>query len=162
MCVPKYKIEKGFVIFRVFGCGTRTCSFLSLRYSKSQIFVQKFNIITSFSPNQFLTIFLVKVKLSTAKKPKTTTFSRVFLPKKKSTIFSGNQSWIFGQKLKISNSVAYTMISLVGCRAATLSATLKRLVCPVKSFQVSMLPNGKYPGSYGMPWLAKYRNLGRT
>ena len=39
----------------------------------------------------FLTIFLVKSKLSTAKKSKTTTFSRVFLPKKW-TIFSGNQS----------------------------------------------------------------------
>ena len=49
-------------------------------YSKSQIFVQKFNF------------------------DKTPTFSRVFLPKK-STIFSGNQSWIFGQKMKISNSV---------------------------------------------------------
>ena len=52
-------------------------------FSKSQIFVQKFNfdkhpnnhnIITSFSP-------------------------------KKSTIFSGNQSWTFGQKVKISSSV---------------------------------------------------------
>ena len=52
----------------------------------------------------FLTNFLVKLKLSTAKKSKTTTFSRVFHPKK-STIFSGNQSWIFGQKMKISNSV---------------------------------------------------------
>ena len=36
----------------------------------------------SFSPNFFLTIFLVKSKLSTAKKSKTTTFSRVFHPKK--------------------------------------------------------------------------------
>ena len=57
-------------------------------YSKSQIFVQKFNfdkkpnIFTSFSPQIFLTIFLVKSKLSTAKKSKTTTFSRVFHPKK--------------------------------------------------------------------------------
>ena len=58
------------------------------------------NIFTSFSPN-FFTIFLVKSKLSTAKKSKTTTFSRVFHPKKKSTIFSGNQSWIFVQKMKI-------------------------------------------------------------
>ena len=64
------------------------------------------NIFTSFSPKFFLTIFLVKSKLSTAKKPKTTTFSRVFHPKK-STIFSGNQSWIFGQKMKISNSVIF-------------------------------------------------------
>ena len=63
------------------------------------------NIFTSFSPQIFPTIFLVKSKLSTAKKSKTTTFSRVFLPKKKSTIFLGNQSWIFGQKMKISNSV---------------------------------------------------------
>ena len=43
--------------------------------SKSQTFVQKFNF-TSFSPKFFLTIFLVKSKLSTAKKSKTTTFSR--------------------------------------------------------------------------------------
>ena len=67
-------------------------------------FWQNSNIFTSFSPNFFLTIFLVKSKLSTAKKSKTTTFSRVFHPQK-STIFSGNQSWIFGQKMKISNSV---------------------------------------------------------
>ena len=67
-------------------------------------FWQNSNIFTSFSPKFFLIIFLVKSKLSTAKKSKTTTFSRVFHPKK-STIFSGNQSWIFGQKMKISNSV---------------------------------------------------------
>ena len=57
-------------------------------YSKSQIFVQKLNfdqnpnIFTSFSSKFFLTIFLVKSKLSTAKKSKTTTFSRVFHPQK--------------------------------------------------------------------------------
>ena len=79
-------------------------------YSKSQIFGQKIqfwpnpNIFTSFSPKFFLTIFLVKSKLSTAKKPNTTAFSRVFHPKKL-TIFSGDQSWILGQKMKISNSV---------------------------------------------------------
>ena len=57
-------------------------------YSNRQIFVQKFNfdkkktnIFTSFSPKFLLTIFLVKSKLSTAKKSKTTTFSRVFHPK---------------------------------------------------------------------------------
>ena len=44
--------------------------------------VQNHNIFTSFSPKFFLTIFLVKSKLSTAKKPQTTTFSRVFHPKK--------------------------------------------------------------------------------
>ena len=53
-------------------------------YSKSQIFVQKFNfdLTPSFSPNTFLTIFLVKSKLSTAKMSKTTTFSQVFHPQK--------------------------------------------------------------------------------
>ena len=89
---------------------------------------------TSFLPKFFLTIFLVKSKLSTAKKSKTTTFSRVFHPNffwqffswnqscqqlkspkqqhfrefftpKNWQLFSGNQSWIFGQKMKISNSV---------------------------------------------------------
>ena len=81
------------------------------KYSKSQIFVQKFNfdkkhnIFTSFSPKIFLTIFLVNSKLSTAKKSKTTTFSRVFHPQKNRQFFTGNQSWIFGQKMKISNSV---------------------------------------------------------
>ena len=54
--------------------------------------------------NFFFDNFLVKSKLSTAKKCKTTTFSWVFHPKK-STIVSGNQSWIFGQKMKISNCV---------------------------------------------------------
>ena len=43
---------------------------------------------TSFSLQFFFTIFLVKSKLSTAKKSKTTTFSRVFSPRK-STIFFG-------------------------------------------------------------------------
>ena len=57
-------------------------------YSKSQIFVQKFNFDKPptfsrvFHPKLFLAIFLVKSKLSTAKKSKTTTFSRVFHPQK--------------------------------------------------------------------------------
>ena len=61
---------------------------LETHYSKSQIFCPKIqfwqnpNIFTSFSPKFFLTIFLVKSKLSTAKKSKTTTFSRVFHPQK--------------------------------------------------------------------------------
>ena len=41
-------------------------------------FWQNPNIFTSFSSKIFLTIFLVKSKLSTAKKSKTTTFSRFF------------------------------------------------------------------------------------
>ena len=39
------------------------------------------------------------------------TFSRVFHLKNR-TIFSGNQSWIFGQKMKISNSVSAEFPSL--------------------------------------------------
>ena len=34
-----------------------------------------------------------------------------FFPPKKSTIFSGNQSWIFGQKIKISNTVRLPIIA---------------------------------------------------
>ena len=70
---------------------------VSAYYSKSQIFVQKFNFDKTktfsrdFHPKKKSTIFFVKSKLSTAKKSKTTTFSRVFHPKK-STIFSENQS----------------------------------------------------------------------
>ncbi len=56
-------------------------------YSKSQIFVQKFNFDKTLTFSRvfhpiFLTIFLVKSKLSTAKMSKNTTFSRVFHPKK--------------------------------------------------------------------------------
>ena len=53
----------------------------------------------------------MKSKLSTAKKSKTTTFSRVF-HLKKSTIFTGNQSWFFGQEMKIWNSVCALLFSL--------------------------------------------------
>ena len=56
--------------------------------------MQILNIFTSFSSQFSLTIFLVKSKFLTAEKSKTTTISRVFHPKK-STILSGNQSWIF-------------------------------------------------------------------
>ena len=62
------------------GMAAHDCkSLIFAHYSKSQMFVQKFNF------------------------DKTSTFSRVFHPEK-STIFSGNQSLIFGQKMKISNS----------------------------------------------------------
>ena len=54
----------------------------------------------------------MKSKLSTAKKSKILTFSRVFHPKKL-TIFSRNQSWIFGQQMKISIIVTwYTSYAL--------------------------------------------------
>ena len=45
-------------------------------------FLSKKSISRVFHPKSFLTIFLVKSKLSTAKKSKTTTFSRVFHPPK--------------------------------------------------------------------------------
>ena len=83
---------------------------LFAHYSNSLIFVQKFNFDKTptfsrvFHPIFFLTISLVKSKLSTAKKSKTKHFHDFFTAKK-STIFSRNQSWIFGQKMKISNSV---------------------------------------------------------
>ena len=57
---------------------------------EKSIFCQKIQFLQN--PKFFTTIFFVESKLSTAKKSKTTTFSRVFQPKKKSTIFSGNQS----------------------------------------------------------------------
>ena len=76
-------------------------SFFFLKFLKHTIrkvkFLSKNSILTKpqhfheFFTQFFLTIFLVKSKLSTAKNSKTRTFSRVFHPKK-STIFSGNQS----------------------------------------------------------------------
>merc|ERR1712049_56959 len=74
--------------------------------SKNSILTKPQHFHEFFTQNFFLTIFLVKSKLSTVKKSKTTTFSQVFHPEK-STIFSGNQSRIFGQKIKISNSVKF-------------------------------------------------------
>ena len=50
------------------------------------------NIFTSFSPKFFLTIFLVKSKLSTAKKCQTAAFSRVFT-QNNSTIESKLNFW---------------------------------------------------------------------
>ena len=98
-CLDTWKIRKG----------TEFNAAYFAHYSKSLIFVQKFNFdkIPTFSrvpPPIVLTIFLVKSKLSTAKKSKTAAFSRIFHPKK-SPIFSGNQMLIFGQKTKILNSV---------------------------------------------------------
>ena len=63
-------------------------SLVVAHYSKSQIFVQKFNfykspnIFTSFSPNFFWQFFSWNQRCQQLKKPKTTTFSRVFHPKK--------------------------------------------------------------------------------
>ena len=81
-----------------------TISFSKLIFHIFNFSRQNVTIFASFSSKFFLTIFLVKSKLSTAKKSKTTTFSRVFY-RKKMKIFLGNQSWFSGQKMKISNSV---------------------------------------------------------
>merc|ERR1711860_337143 len=70
---------------------TKLCNFLGI----SKLSTTKKCISQHF--NEFFTpIFLVKSKLSTAKKSKTAAFSRVFHPKNPT---------IFGQKMKISNSV---------------------------------------------------------
>ena len=80
-------------------------------YSKSQIFVQKFNfdktptISRVFHPNFFWQFFSWNQSCQQLKSPKPQHFHEFFTPKKKSTIFLENQSWIFGQKMKISNSV---------------------------------------------------------
>ena len=65
---------------------------------KSQ-FWRNSNILTNFSPKFFLTSFLVKSKLSTAKKSKTAVFSRVFT-QNNSKIFHGKL------KMKILNSMS--------------------------------------------------------
>ena len=86
--VPEPGKLKGFglpltPLMEVTGFPTMKNVSISAHYSKSQIFVQKFNFDktpTVFHPNFFSTIFLVKSKLSTTKKSKTTTFSRVFHP----------------------------------------------------------------------------------
>jgi len=52
-----------------------------------------------------LTIFLVKSKLSTAKKSKTATFSRVFHPKKNRQFSREIKVEFLDKKMKISSSV---------------------------------------------------------
>ena len=65
---------------------------------------QDHNIFTSFSPNFFWQFFSWNQSCQQLKSPKPQHFHE-FFTQIKSTIFSGNQSWIFGQKMKISNSV---------------------------------------------------------
>ena len=104
------KIEKSRILLMRLFCLTTNLNHTiwKVKFCPKIQFWQTFSWV--FHPNFFLTIFLVESKLSTAKKSKTTTYSRVFHPKK-STIFSGNQSWIFGQKMKISNSVLHVSSS---------------------------------------------------
>ena len=77
-------------------------SFFSTIFEKSNFcqkiqFLQNPNNFTSFSSKFFFFFFLVKSKLSTAKKSKTTTFSRVFHPSKIDN-FLGKSKLIFWTK----------------------------------------------------------------
>ena len=84
--------------------------FLSSHYSKSQIFVQKLNFDKTLTFSRvfhqifFWQFFSWNQSCQQLKSPKPQLFNEFFYPPK-STIFLGNQSWIFGQKMKISNSV---------------------------------------------------------
>merc|ERR1712004_154114 len=60
--------------------GTHTIR--KVKYLSKNSILTKPQHFHEFFTQIFLTIFLVKAKLSTAKKSKTTTFSRVFHPKK--------------------------------------------------------------------------------
>ena len=62
------------------------------------------NIFKSIYPKFFGQFFSWNHSRQQLISPKPQHFREFFTPKK-STIFSGNQSWIFGQKMKISNSV---------------------------------------------------------
>ena len=77
---------------------------LRTHYWKNQIFVHKFNSKFSqvFHPNFFWQFFSWNQNCQQLKSPKPQHFHPI-----KSTIFSGNQSWIFWQKMKISNSVSH-------------------------------------------------------
>ena len=69
-----------------------------------------------FHPNFFLTIFLVKSKLSTAKKSKTTTFSRVFHPPKNRQFSREIKVEFLDKKMKISNTVEIRLANVKKCR----------------------------------------------
>ena len=95
-CIPFFISRSSFKFSNLYFSCFLKLPLLLHTIQKVTFFVQKLNfdktptfsrVFTQF----FLTIFLVKSKLSTAKKPKTTTFSR-FFHTKKSTIFSENQS----------------------------------------------------------------------
>ena len=110
-----FKREKTHWLFsHLSECGGKEVIFA--HYSKSQIFVQRFNFDKTiqfsreikvvnnpptfsrvFHPKFFLTIFLVKSKLSTAKKSKTAAFSWVFT-QTNSKIFLGKSKLNFWTK----------------------------------------------------------------
>ena len=66
--------------------------------------MQNRNIFTNFLGENFWQLFSRNQSCQQLKSPWPQHFHEFFTPKK-STIFSRNQSWIFGQKMKISNSV---------------------------------------------------------
>ena len=72
--------------------------------SKNSISTKPQNFHEFFTQFFFWQFFSWNQSCQQLKSPKPQHFHEFFHPKK-STIFSGNQSWIFGQKMKISNSV---------------------------------------------------------
>ena len=67
-------------------------------------FWQNSNFFTSFSPKFFFNNFSREIIVVHSQKAQNHNIFTGFSTQKKSTIFLGNQSWIFGQKMKISNS----------------------------------------------------------
>ena len=90
-------------------CASENLSLLSTltHYSKSQIFVQKFDFDKTptfsrvFHPNFFDQFFSWNQSCQQLKSPEPQHFHEFFTPKNRQ-FFSGNQSRIFGQKMKIS------------------------------------------------------------
>ena len=79
--------------------------FVSTHTIRKVKFLSKNSILTKTQHfHEFFTNFSRQIKVVNSKQSKPQHFHE-FFTKKKSTIFSGNQSWIFGQKMKISNSV---------------------------------------------------------
>ena len=97
------------------------------------------NIFTSFPPKIFLTIFLVKWKLSSAKKSKTTIFSRVFHPKKidnflvKSKLNFWTKKWRFRTVWIILNYLNYISFFFLGPISVLMQQQILRLLRPPKA-----------------------------
>ena len=83
VCITKYADTKGInAKFSMRSCLQRAPLLAKSHYSKRSILTKNQTFSRVFQPKFFLIIFLVKSKLSTAKKSKITTFSRVFHPQK--------------------------------------------------------------------------------
>ena len=115
-CSRSFLLEPSGTAFPIYKCVFDVLTFdvqkltQGPHYSKSQIFVQKFNFDKTptfwrvFHPNFFWQFFSWNQSCQQLKSPKPQHFHE-FFTQNNSTIFSGNQSWIFGQKMKILNSV---------------------------------------------------------